>query len=96
MPRISPSRISNEMPSGAGFALDHDIRNLQDGRPGMGLALLDGQLDLLAHHHRREASRRALGGRHRADDAAIPENCDSVRDLEDLVQLVGDEDHRAA
>ena len=43
-------------------------------------------------HHRRQLLERALGGPRRADHLAPAQDRDPVGDLQDLVQLVGDED----
>ncbi|GBD84463.1 hypothetical protein BMS3Abin02_00856 [bacterium BMS3Abin02] len=46
------------------------------------------------HHHLGEARSGGSSSRHGSDSAAISEHGDAVADVEDLVQLVGDEDER--
>ena len=62
----------------------------------MRLAAVDDELDVAADHQRREVLLVGLRRQPLADDLAAPDDRDPVRDLEDLVQLVADEDDAVA
>jgi hypothetical protein len=80
----------------AAVVVDDEVGDLQPrlGRPAG--RLLDREHDVAADHQPREAllgrARGGLGG----DVAPAPQHGHAVRDVEDLVELVGDEDHRRA
>ena len=52
--------------------------------------------ELAAHHHVDDRLRRGLRPRNGADQPAVAQDGDAVRDPQDLVDLVGDVDHRNA
>src|SRR5690606_23850969 len=52
--------------------------------------------DLVPDHHSRDLGGRAVGSNHRPNDLPAPKNCRATADLRDLVELVRDEDCRAA
>ena len=62
----------------------------------MRLAAIDGQRHLAPDHQLGEVFLVRLGRDPLADDLAAPDDRDPVRDLEDLVQLVADEDDAVA
>ena len=68
-----------------------------EGRSGrVRFAAIDGQRHLAADHQLGEVFLVRLGWDALADDLAAPDDRDPVRDLEDLVQLVADEDDAVA
>ena len=68
--------------------LEHDVADLGGLAPA-------SQLDVPAHHQRRELAARHVGGADGRDRAPAAEDGDAVGDGRHLVELVGDEDDRA-
>ena len=71
---------------------EFEIPYLQHRRPGLGLLLLDGQDHVPAHHQPADLLLGGVGGVVHAHGPAAPQDGHAVRDLLDLLQLVGDED----
>ncbi len=69
---------------------------LEDRLGGLRRGLVHDEVHLAADHHVRQLLAGRLGWRRRADHPAAAEDGDAVRDFEDLVQLVRDEDDRRA
>ena len=76
--------------TGGGDALDvqHDVADRCLALPP------SGDIDVAPDHERRERLRRRACRVDRGDRTAAAEHGDAIRDLEHLVQLVGDHDHR--
>ena len=98
-PTISPSRIANETSETAvsprspdtvspSTSSDTDVRELPR------LLERTRHLDLATDHERREGAGRGAFGGDRVHRAPAPEDGDAIRDGENLVQLVRDEDDR--
>ena len=75
---------------------DLQVANAQDDLAWLRLALGHDQLDIAPDHEVRELLARGRLRVRRAGDAAATEHDDVVGDLQDLVELVGDEDDRRA
>ena len=75
---------------------DHDVVQAEDDIARGRRALHDAELHVATDHHVRELLAGRGLGLSRTGDPAPPEDRDAVTDLEDLVQLVGDEDHGRA
>ena len=100
IPNTSPSRTVRSRPSSARFSRSssaHEGRAPRaPARPGRTHRALHPQGHLAADHHLRE---RALVGVRRvdgADDASVAQHGAAVREAEQLVELVRDEDDRLA
>ena len=99
MPRISPARTSRSMPWTTSLPRSSWTTRPSTLSAALGrvrLAAIDRQRDLAADHQLGEVLLVRLGRDPLADDLAAPDDRDPVRDLEDLVQLVADEDDAVA
>ena len=95
MPRISPARTSRSISwttSLAAVVANDQLLDLERDLAGVRLAAIDDQGDLAADHQLGEVLLVGLGRDPLADDLAAPDDRDPVRDVEDLVELVADED----
>ncbi len=75
---------------------DGEILDLEDGLSRRGRLLAHHELDRRPDHHRGQLLLARLGRRRRADHLAEAHHGDAVGDGEHLLQLVGDEQDRAA
>ena len=80
----------------AAVVLDGQALDLERRAGRVRFAAIDRQRDLAADHQLGEVFLVRLGRDALADDLAAPDDRDPVRDLEDLVQLVADEDDAVA
>ncbi len=80
----------------AALVADGQVRDLEHGLAGRGHVAVHDELHRAADHHGGELFFVRLSRRRRADHLAAAQDRDAIGDLQHLVELVGDEDHRGA
>jgi hypothetical protein len=91
---ISPARISNEHVGED--ALAGEPLHLEHALPDLGVALREQRADLAADHPPDEVVRGHVRRGGVVDDLAVAHHRDRRADREDLLEAVGDEEHRGA